>query len=128
MPIFLAGKYKARMAETEADVTACQQLRYLAFIEERGLGRADDTVRLDRDSYDADCRHVMVEEVRTAKLVCCFRLLPLPDGSAIARSYSARYYNLSRLAAYPGGWSRWGGSVSTPPIATPTSCEWPGAR
>ena len=27
MPIFLAGKYKARMAETEADITACQQLR-----------------------------------------------------------------------------------------------------
>jgi len=102
MPIFLAGKYKTRMAETEADVTACQQLRYLAFIEQRGLGRADDPVRLDRDNYDADCRHVMVEEARTGKLVCCFRMLALPDGSQIARSYSARYYNLSRLAAYPG--------------------------
>jgi putative hemolysin len=34
--------------------------------------------------------------------VCCFRLLPLAGGREIERSYSAQYYDLSRLADYPG--------------------------
>lgn len=100
------GKYAVRMAATDADVIRCQQLRYLTFIEERGLGRAGiggaSTARLDRDEFDPVCRHVMIEEVRTGKLVCCFRMLPLSDGSEISRSYSAKYYELSNLASYPG--------------------------
>jgi putative hemolysin len=110
MPIFRSGKYKARMATTEADVIRCQQLRYLAFIEERGLGRsgiearigAGKTARLDHDEFDPLCHHLMIEETRTGKLVCCFRMLPLNDGSEISRCYSAKYYELSKLAAYPG--------------------------
>jgi putative hemolysin len=102
MPIFLAGKYKARLAATKADVICCQQLRYLTFIEERGLDRGAQMARLDRDEFDATCGHMMVEETRTGKLVCCLRMLHLSDGSEIARSYSAKYYELSKLAAYPG--------------------------
>ncbi len=99
MAIFRGGKYKARLAETEADVIRCQQLRYLAFIEQRGLDRGASTTRLDRDEFDPICRHVMIEETRTGKLVCCFRMLPLSDGSEISRSYSAKYYELSNLAS-----------------------------
>ncbi|MFQ5566573.1 MAG: GNAT family N-acetyltransferase, partial [Paracoccaceae bacterium] len=101
-----AGKYRARLAETGADVIRCQQLRYLAFVEERGLdpaGIGDPSVmRRDRDEFDSICRHVMIEETRTGKLVCCFRILPLSNGSEISRSYSAKYYELSKLATYPG--------------------------
>ena len=97
---FSAGKFRARLAETEADVRRCQRLRYLAFIEQRGLGsRAEG---LDRDEFDAACDHVMVEEVKTGVLVCCFRFLALNDGREIARSYAARHYDLQRLARYPG--------------------------
>jgi len=102
MPILLAGKYKARLAASEADVAACQQLRYLTFIESRGLVQGQNDARLDTDEFDPDCRHMMVEETRTGKLVCCFRMLPLTDGSEIGRSYSAKYYELSNLACYPG--------------------------
>jgi len=34
--------------------------------------------------------------------VCCFRVLPLPGGAAIGRSYSAQFYNLERLADFAG--------------------------
>ena len=102
MPLFGAGKYRSRMAATTADVICCQQLRYLTFIEERGLDRGAELARLDSDEFDAICRHVMIEEARSGKLVCCFRMLPLNDGSQISRSYSAKYYNLAKLAAYPG--------------------------
>jgi L-ornithine Nalpha-acyltransferase len=43
----------------------------------------------DGDAFDAICRHVLVEEVETGRLVCCFRLLPLRDGGEIGMSYSA---------------------------------------
>jgi putative hemolysin len=106
MAIFRGGRYKARLAATGADVIRCQQLRYLAFIEARGLGDggiSDSTpARLDRDEFDPVCRHMMIEETRTGKLVCCFRLLSLSGGSEISRSYSAKYYELSNLASYPG--------------------------
>ncbi|HUS55843.1 MAG TPA: GNAT family N-acyltransferase [Thermohalobaculum sp.] len=102
MPIFLAEKYKVRLATTKADVIGCQQLRYLTFIEQRGLDRGAQMSRLDRDEFDAICGHMMVEETRTGKLVCCFRMLHLNNGSEIVRSYSAKYYELSKLAAYPG--------------------------
>ena len=103
MPLFRAGRckigrYKARLAETEADVRACQQLRYLAFVQERGLGGGG---ALDEDEFDQRCRHVMVEEARSRKLVCCFRMMPL-SGADISQSYSAQYYELSRLESYPG--------------------------
>lgn len=101
MAIFLSGKYRARLAEDEADIRRCQQLRYLTFIAERGLGRGEAGA-LDSDGFDPLCQHMMVEEAAGGALVCCFRLMALEDGSAIGQSYSAQYYNLSRLAAYPG--------------------------
>lgn len=98
--LFRAGRYAAHMAETAADLRRCQRLRYLAFFEERGLGRAGKG--LDSDAFDPLCRHVMVEEASTGALVCCFRILALNDGPEIARSYAARHYDLQRLARYPG--------------------------
>ena len=90
----LKGRYRARIAETDADVTRAQMLRTHSF---RGAGAA-----LDVDAFDAICAHVLVEEVRTATLVACFRLLPLTDGCEISRSYSAQFYDLAALSAYPG--------------------------
>jgi putative hemolysin len=101
MPVFFRGRYSVRMAETEEDRRKAQRLRYLSFIEGRGaaVGGARDE-GLDADDLDAECHHVMVEDRRDGQLVCCFRMLPLTDGSQIARSYSARYYDLSALADY----------------------------
>ncbi len=90
----LRGRYRARTARSPADVALAQDLRRLAF---RGPGGGRDA-----DAFDAICTHVLVEEVRTGTVVCCFRLLPLDSGCEIARSYSAQYYDLEKLAAYPG--------------------------
>ncbi len=96
------ARYRARIAKTPADVAACQALRYRAFIEARGIAGQVNPERLDRDEFDPACAHLMVEEARTGRLVCCFRMLPLASGAEIERSYSAKYYELSNLAAYPG--------------------------
>ncbi len=105
MPVFLRGRYAVRLAKGEDDVRAAQRLRYLAFIEGRGMAPAKEGPRaqgLDADDLDAACDHMLVEDKRSGQLVCCFRMMRLDDGSQIARSYSARYYDLSALADYPG--------------------------
>ncbi|WP_172295512.1 GNAT family N-acetyltransferase [Pseudoruegeria sp. HB172150] len=94
------GRYDARLAETRADVVAAQELRYRTFIAETGASPREGG--RDADPFDEICSHVLVEEVKTGRLVCCFRLLPLKDGGEIARSYSAQYYDLDALEAYGG--------------------------
>lgn len=91
MTILTRGRYRARFAETPTDVEAAQRLRHQAFRGGAGV---------DRDLYDALCRHVLVEDTRDAALVCCFRLLPLDDGRAITRCYSAQFYALDALEAF----------------------------
>jgi putative hemolysin len=93
------GRYRARVAETDADVRAAQRLRHIAFGEDRP---GADPEGLDADAFDARCSHVLVEEVASGRLVCCFRILPLPDGGRIGESYSAQYYELSPLAEFEG--------------------------
>lgn len=90
----LKGRYRARMAENAADIARAQDLRTLTF---RGPGAARDA-----DPFDEICAHVLVEDLRTGVLVCCFRLLPLSAGCEISRSYSAQFYDLKALSAYEG--------------------------
>lgn len=94
MPVLSKGRYAARFANGRADTEATQRLRALAF--------RDTDIGLDTDVYDALCLHMLVEEVATGALVCCFRLMPLDNGRAIDRSYSAQHYGLARLAEFEG--------------------------
>jgi len=87
------------MAEGAADLQAAQALRYAAF---RATGPGATPGGLDADGFDRICTHVLVEEVRTGTLVAGFRLLPLTGGCEISRSYSAQFYDLEALSAYPG--------------------------
>lgn len=85
------GNYRAREAAREADFAAVQALRRAVFRK----GQADD-----RDPHDADCLHILVENLSDGALVACFRLLPLSRGAEIDRSYSAQFYELSALFDY----------------------------
>ncbi|MFT4152062.1 MAG: GNAT family N-acyltransferase [Paracoccaceae bacterium] len=99
MPGLRKGRYIARLAEGPADMDRAQALRHLSFREARGLAPAEGR---DADAFDPLCQHVLVEEAKSATLVCCFRLMPLTGGAEIGRSYSAQYYDLSRLKDFTG--------------------------
>lgn len=92
MPQLTKGRYRARMAQTADDLDAALQLRTLAFA----------TGTLDRDRFDDICVHVLVEDLKSGAVVCCFRMLVLEGGADIARSYSAQFYELSALAGFEG--------------------------
>lgn len=104
------GRYAARTAATDSDIAAAQALRHLAF---------HGTPGCDADPFDAICSHILIEETRSARLVACFRMLPLSGGNEISRSYSAQYYNLAALAAFPGRMVEMGRFCVHPDIKDP---------
>ena len=97
MQALIRGRYTARLAVGQAELAAAQTLRHLRFRSLRGLSPDGG---LDQDRFDAQCQHMLIHQDTT--LVACYRLLPLPDANAVARSYSAQFYDLSRLARHPG--------------------------
>lgn len=102
------GRYRARLAETAADIDRAQALRWTAFRAARGLAGAGAGTGVggpegrDSDRFDDRCRHVLVEEIASGRLVCCFRLLPLPGGADIGQSYAAQFYDLTALRGFAG--------------------------
>lgn len=91
---FAKGRFRVRFSFDEADREAALRLRARVF---RG-----DADRDDRDAFDARCCHVLVEEDATGALVCCFRMLSLPEGRGIDASYAAQFYDLTHLKSYAG--------------------------
>lgn len=93
------GRYRARFARSPQDLAAAQALRWRSF---RAGGITAESEGADSDAFDARARHVLIEEARTGRLVCCFRLMHFADGSEIAASYAAQFYELSALARFEG--------------------------
>lgn len=89
------GRFRARLARDDGDVAAAQRLRWLAF--RKGPQDDADDGALDNDRFDAVCAHLLVEDVVDGALVCCCRLLHLNSGAEIGLSYSAQFYELSKL-------------------------------
>lgn len=111
------GRYRARPGVTPADIDAVQRLRYRAFIAGTGAVPREDG--RDRDAFDEICEHVLVEEIRTGRLVCAFRILPLADGAQIGRSYAAQYYELSALEGFAGPMVEMGRFCIDPDLSDP---------
>lgn len=111
------GRYRARLAETGADLQAAQRLRWLAFIGRRGA--APDQTALDADDHDAACAHVLIEDHRSGQLVATFRFLALASGAEIERSYSARHYDLRRLKEFAGPMVEMGRFCTHPEYSDP---------
>ncbi|WP_424927486.1 GNAT family N-acetyltransferase [Amaricoccus tamworthensis] len=50
---------------------------------------------------DSGFECILVRDTTTGEPVCTFRLMRFASGAELARSYSARYYDLGALAEYP---------------------------
>lgn len=97
--VLAKGRYRARLAEGTADIEQAQALRHRSFLLLRGIAAGEGR---DTDAFDARCQHVLIEEIASGTLVGCYRLLHLPEAARIGESYSAQFYDLTALAAYPG--------------------------
>ena len=98
MQALTRGRYVAQLAQDAEDVALAQGLRHLAFHASRGQAKWDAR---DADSFDAHARHLLVRLGPDGALVACCRLQVF-QGAQIEDSYSAQFYDLHRLARFPG--------------------------
>lgn len=101
-----AGAYLVRFAQSEADLDAICRLRFEVFNLEMGEG-LDDAHRQgeDRDAYDAQCQHLMVEYFApeegeadpVSEVVGTYRLQTAVSAERGAGFYSASEFDLSGL-------------------------------
>ena len=91
-PLLSRGRFSARLASGPEDIAGARALRTLAF----------RTSEPDADAFDDVSHHILVEDVQSGALVCCFRMLMLDGGADVGRSYSAQFYELSALRDFPG--------------------------
>lgn len=91
------GLYEVRLATSAEAVAAAQRLRYLAFRGARGRAEGEDR---DADAFDEHAQHVLVQDRASGALVATYRV-QMFDGTTIAQSYAAQFYDLSRLERFP---------------------------
>ncbi|MGV6847524.1 MAG: GNAT family N-acetyltransferase [Marinibacterium sp.] len=92
LPDMIRGQYVASLAESPAEVAEAQELRARCFA----------THGPDRDDFDPVCTHVLIRDLRSGRLICCFRMLFLQSGGGVGACYSAQFYGLEALSHYRG--------------------------
>ena len=88
------GRYRARFASSKMEVSAAQSLRYKCF-------KLSNKAELDIDEFDTLCRHVLIENLESKKLICCYRIMIFDNGEKISSSYSSQFYDLKAIESYP---------------------------
>jgi putative hemolysin len=88
-----------RIAETQTDLRAAQELRYDVFVRELGGGGAlvDHHAGLERDGFDAVFDHMIACDDDTGQVVGVYRLLPGDRIGPGGRFYTEDEYDLSVL-------------------------------
>ena len=85
------GRYLARAAADAGDIAAALDLRARCF---RGGTKSD------ADAHDRLSRHLLIEDLGQNRLAACLRWRWFADGTGLAGSYAAQFYDLSPLVAY----------------------------
>ncbi len=92
------GRYRLRFARTRQDLEAVQRLRFEVFNLELGEGLAESHLDgLDRDPFDSQCQHLMIEERGNRRTVGTYRLQLATDAADGRGFYSATEFDLSPL-------------------------------
>jgi putative hemolysin len=102
------GDLEIRLAETEAEVAACQALRYRVFYEEMSASPTPEmaAAKRDFDSFDPYCDHLIVLDARkgagAAGIVATYRLLRREGAAKRGQFYSIDEYDISSIVRHPG--------------------------
>jgi putative hemolysin len=90
------GKYKVRLADSHSERDAACRLRFQVFNVELGEGLASSwQTGLDRDSLDAFCDHLIVEDRSRSAIVGTYRMQSGVTAAQNAGYYSEREFDFS---------------------------------
>lgn len=91
------GRYRVRLAQTEADRWRVQRLRYAVFARELGATVEGAERGLDADPLDARVDHLLVVDEPSGECVGTYRLATLAQVGHAPGFYSRRQFDLARL-------------------------------
>lgn len=92
-------QFTVRLAETQAEREAAQNLRYRVFVEELGGGGAmvDHVAQLETDRFDPYFDHMLLIDNDRSEVVGVYRLMRRDQARAAGQFYSEDEYDLSVL-------------------------------
>ncbi|MEM8785049.1 MAG: GNAT family N-acyltransferase [Pseudomonadota bacterium] len=97
-----AGALEVRLAETQADVAACQQLRHAVFVEEMAGLTSGLVGARDVDRFDDHADHLMVVDTAApggARVVGTYRLLRQEVAAVRGGFYTAQEFDIDGVIA-----------------------------
>lgn len=94
-----ARAFAVALAHDEHEIIECQRLRYRVFVDELGADIHTDIPGLDRDQFDAHCRHLLVRNQNTGEVVATTRILLSEDAAAAGQFYSESEFDLGAVLA-----------------------------
>lgn len=100
-----AGRLDVRLATSEADIKACQRLRFEVFYEEMSAKPVGDmgARRLDYDRFDDVADHLMViDKVAGNKVIGTYRLIRRDVAEANGGFYTAGEYDIAPMIERAG--------------------------
>jgi putative hemolysin len=91
------GRLVVKLAEYPEELRQAMRLRYESFIEEHGNRHAGNDQRMETDSFDAWCDHLIVTDESTGQVVGTYRLLPGERAIARGGFYSETLFDLTHF-------------------------------
>jgi putative hemolysin len=95
-------RFEVAFATTREEIQETQRLRYRIFAGELGAQIDGGTEGLDHDQYDRYCKHLMVRDTQTGKVIACTRILTDERAPDAGGFYSSGEFDLAMLDSLPG--------------------------
>lgn len=95
-------RFQCSLANTRRDVEDSMRLRYRVFAQEMGAQVEPVHRGLEQDALDMYCRHLLVRDSFTGKLVASTRILTQDRAIAAGGFYSTHEFNLDAVLDLPG--------------------------
>jgi L-ornithine Nalpha-acyltransferase len=96
-------KYSVGIADTEKEVDEVHKLRFDIFNTELDEGiKENEKIKRDVDKYDKYCKHLIVKEKDTNKIIATYRMLPSWEMNKDLGFYTSSEFDISSLKLEEG--------------------------
>lgn len=97
-----SSRFAVRLAETTSEIEQCLRLRYRVFSQEMGARLSTKEVGIDKDRFDDYCKHLMVFDNKSGKVIATTRLLLSEEAKDSGLFYSETEFDLSLILKHSG--------------------------
>jgi len=95
-------RFNVRLAENHDEIKQCLRLRYRVFAQEMGARLSSNNEGIDKDRFDEFCKHLMVFDNDSGKVIATTRLLLSEDAKKSGYFYSETEFDLDLILSQPG--------------------------